>query len=344
MSPQNWYNKKKKRWQLMTTIKDIAEKAGVAKSTVSRYLNNGYISEEKRKKIDQIIAETGYRPNTLARSLKAQDSKLLGVIIPRLNSPSANDVLKGIDRTARQNGYQLLITNSDQSEARELENIQTLVKQKVAGMIIFAREMTPQLKEVLPTIPMPVILIGQRLAGVHAIVHQDYQAGKDMANYALTNGHRDFLFVGVSEKDEAVGSLRKHGFVDTVEKVAGTTLSYVETSFSRRETYQKARSFLPDRQATYVACATDNIAIAVLKAAHELGQKVPEDFSLNGFGGYDSTDYVYPTITTAAFPYTQLGVDAVHALQRIIQGETVPEIIELPNHLVIKQSTARLGE
>jgi len=124
------------RWEIMTTIKDIAEKAGVAKSTVSRYLNNGYISEEKRKKIDQIIAETGYRPNTFARSLKAQDTKLLGVIIPRLNSPSTNDVLKGIDTTARENGYQMLITNSDQSDERELENIEMLVKQKVAGMIL----------------------------------------------------------------------------------------------------------------------------------------------------------------------------------------------------------------
>ncbi|OTN75724.1 hypothetical protein A5886_000800 [Enterococcus sp. 8G7_MSG3316] len=328
----------------MTTIKDIAEKAGVAKSTVSRYLNNGYISEEKRKKIDQIIAETGYRPNTLARSLKAQDSKLLGVMIPRLNSPSANDVLKGIDRTARQNGYQLLITNSDQSETRELENIQTLVKQKVAGMIIFAREMTPQLQAVLPTIPMPVILIGQRLSGVHAIVHQDYQAGEAMADYALTNGHRHFLFVGVSEKDEAVGRLRKQGFADTVNQTAGTTLSFEETSFSRRETYQKALQFLPERQATYVACATDNIAIAVLKAAHELGQNVPLDFSLNGFGGYDSTDYVYPTITTAAYPYEQIGVDAVQAIQQIIHGESIPEVIELPNHLVIKQSTIRLED
>ena len=69
------------------TIKDIAEKAGVAKSTVSRYLNNGYVSEQTRKKIDAIIEETGYRPNTFARSLKAQDTKLLGVIIPRLDSP-----------------------------------------------------------------------------------------------------------------------------------------------------------------------------------------------------------------------------------------------------------------
>ncbi len=80
-------------------------------------------------------AETGYR-NTFARSLKGTRC----VIIPRLNSPSTNDVLKGIDTTARENGYQMLITNSDQSDERELENIEMLVKQKVAGMILFARK------------------------------------------------------------------------------------------------------------------------------------------------------------------------------------------------------------
>lgn len=197
----------------MTTIKDIAEKAGVAKSTVSRYLNNGYISEEKRKKIDQIIAETGYRPNTFARSLKAQDTKLLGVIIPRLNSPSTNDVLKGIDTTARENGYQMLITNSDQSDERELENIEMLVKQKVAGMILFARKITPQLQAVLAEVPMPVLLLGQQLAGIHSIVHEDYQAGKTMAEYAVSAGHRRYLFVGVSENDYAVGVLRKKDFL-----------------------------------------------------------------------------------------------------------------------------------
>ncbi|MGH1815943.1 LacI family DNA-binding transcriptional regulator [Enterococcus casseliflavus] len=328
----------------MTTIKDIAEKAGVAKSTVSRYLNNGYISEEKRKKIDQIIAETGYRPNTFARSLKAQDTKLLGVIIPRLNSPSTNDVLKGIDTTARENGYQMLITNSDQSDERELENIEMLVKQKVAGMILFARKITPQLQAVLAEVPMPVLLLGQQLAGIHSIVHEDYQAGKTMAEYAVSAGHRRYLFVGVSENDYAVGVLRKKGFLDVLAQTPNVKVDFIETSFSRRETYQKALVFLKDQSATYIACATDNIAVAVLKAAHELGYQVPQDFSLNGFGGYDSTDYVYPTITTTQYPYVQLGIDAVLTIQKLTHGEEVPEVIELPNRLVVKQSTAKLDK
>lgn len=326
----------------MTTIKDIAEKAGVAKSTVSRYLNNGSISEEKRKKIDQIISETGYKPNSFARSLKAQNTKLLGVIIPRLNSPSTNDVLKGIDATARDNGYQMLIANSNQSDERELENIEMLVKQRVAGIILFSRKITPELKKVLAEVPVPVLLLGQRLEGIHSIVHEDYQAGKAMAEYAIKSGHRRFLFVGVSENDYAVGVLRKKGFLDVLNQTPNTKVEFIETSFSRRETFQKALVFLKNQTATYISCATDNIALAVLKASHELGYNVPQDFSLNGFGGYDSTDYVYPTITTTSYPYVQLGVDAVLTIQNLTQGVPVPEVIELPNKLVIKQSTGSL--
>ena len=81
-----------------------------------------------------------------------------------------------------------------------------------------------------------------------------------------------------------------------------------------------------------------------MKAAHELGYQVPQDFSLNGFGGYDSTDYVYPTITTTQYPYVQLGIDAVLTIQKLTQGEEVPEVIELPNRLVVKQSTAKLDK
>ena len=84
----------------MVTLNDIAKMANVSKSTVSRYLNNGSVSQKTRKKLDKIVQETGYQPNLLAQSLKAQKSNMVGVIIPRYGSPSTNEVLKGIDSSA----------------------------------------------------------------------------------------------------------------------------------------------------------------------------------------------------------------------------------------------------
>lgn len=325
----------------MTTIKDIALQAGVAKSTVSRYLNNGYVSETTRKKIDKVIAETGYIPNNFARSLKAQHTNLVGVIIPRLDSSATNTVLSGIDEEARKLGFQLIITNSNQDNQRELENIEILIKQKVAGIILLAGELTKELKQTIKEIKIPILMLGQEVAGVHSIVHEDYEAGKKLAKYALSLGHRTFLFVGVTKADEAVGQLRQNGFIDTIKKNHGQ-VEIIETTFSRRMAHKHALNFLPQTKATYIACATDNIAMATLKAAYELGYQVPADFSLSGFGGYDEINYVSPTITSVCYPYRKLGSCAIDSLQKLIKKEELPLKILLPNRLLENQSTIKL--
>lgn len=100
----------------MVTINEVAKQAGVAKSTVSRYLNDGHISSHTKKKVEEAIKETGYTPNSFARSLKARKTNMLGVIIPRLNSASTNEVLEGIDLISQKYGYELIIINSNQEK------------------------------------------------------------------------------------------------------------------------------------------------------------------------------------------------------------------------------------
>ncbi len=328
----------------MVTINDIAKKAGVAKSTVSRYLNNGSVSQKTREKIEKIIKETGYTPNTYAQSLKAEKTNMIGVIIPRLNSASTNEVLEGIDATARKAGYQLVITNSNQENARELENIQTLQRQKVAGIIMLTREITSAHRELINKLQIPFLSIGQKVEAVHSIIHQDYEAGQKIAEYALELGHKDFLYIGVPEYDQAVGVERKNGFLDTLKDREEVQVNVIETEFSRKVAYKKALTLLSEMTASYIACATDNIAVAFLKAASELGYSVPEDFSLSGFGGYDSTSFVTPTITTVDYPYQALGEEAVETIQKLINHETVPLLKELPNKLATKQSTKQMKE
>ncbi|GAB2484122.1 LacI family DNA-binding transcriptional regulator [Alkalibacterium psychrotolerans] len=324
----------------MVNINDIAKQAGVAKSTVSRYLNNGSVSDDTRKKIEKIIEETGYMPNAFARSLKAQKTNMLGVIIPRLNSASTNEVLQGIDETARKLGYQLIITNSDQDNEREFENLQTLAKQKVEGIIMFAREMTEEHINTVKAIDTPVLFIGQKANGIHSMIHQDYEAGCKIGKFALELGHRHFLYVGVPESDIAVGIERRKGFMDSVQAMKGTRVDRIETDFSRTAAYTKALTFLKETEATYIACATDNIAVAVLKAAHELNYAIPGDFSLSGFGGYEATAYVSPTITTVSYPYRQMGIEAVNKLRLLIEKEDVPLVSDLSNELIVNESTA----
>lgn len=326
----------------MVTIKDIAHKAGVAKSTVSRYLNGGSVSKKTKAKLDQIVSETGYAPNTFAQSLKAKKTKMIGTIIPRLDSFATNTILASIDKELRIKNYQLIITNTNQNVEHEVENIYTLAKQKVDGIILLATVVTQAHRKAIADVNIPVLLLGQSADGLNTIVHQEYEAGFKMGNYATNLGHKNFLYFTVLEEDEAVGQLRSKGVLDALKGSLETTVEVVEISFSFSKAYEKAMSVLTETTATYILCATDNIALAVMKAAHTLGLTIPEDFSLSGFGGYEVTSIVTPTITTVKYPYEELGSVSVANLIELIEGEDKVITIELPNQLIARESTIPL--
>jgi len=324
----------------MVTLNDIAKMADVSKSTVSRYLNNGAVSKKTREKLDKIVEETGYQPNLFAQSLKAEKSNMVGVIIPRYDSPSTNQVMKGIDTVAHEKEIQLMIMNSDLDIERTKKNITLLQRQKAGAIILFATAIDDELKQQIHSSETPIILIGQQLKGIPSFTYQDYEAGKIIAQHAIDQGHRKLLFVGVTEEDYAVGVLRKKGFYDVAEE-NGATVSFIETEFSRAYSYQKALGFLPEINETYIAAATDHIAIGISNASVELGIQIPEDLSLSGFGGYSITQNVYPAITTVAYPFYEMGRTAITESLQMLDAD-VPAVkfsTKLPVELMVQGST-----
>lgn len=327
----------------MVTLSDIAKMANVSKSTVSRYLNNGAVSQKTREKLDEIVQETGYQPNLFAQSLKAEKTNMIGVIIPRFNSPSTNQVMEGIDTVAHEEGIQLMIMNSNLDIERTKKNIKSLQRQRVEAIILFATAIDSELTEQLKTSKIPILLVGQELKNIPFFTYQDYEAGKMIAQHAIDNGHRKLLFVGVTEEDYAVGVLRKKGFYD-VAKENGASVRFIETEFSRKPSYEKALKYLPEMEETYIAAATDHIAIGIFNAGMELGIKIPEDLSLSGFGGYSVTQNVFPHITTVSYPFKKLGETVIQAAQKRIKNEIKNEdmAIKLSVELIVQGSTKEL--
>lgn len=324
----------------MVTLQDIAKIANVSKSTVSRYLNNGSVSQKTREKLDAIVKETGFQPNRLAQSLKSAKSNMAGVIIPRYDSPSTNMVMKGIDSLAYQKRVQLMITNSDLDIERTKENLRLLIRQKVGVIILFATEFDDELKQLIYQSDIPILVIGQQLANCPSFIFDDYEAGRIIGEHAVSLGHKELLFVGVNEADYAVGVLRKQGFSDAVEE-AGAAMTFIETDFSRSINYQRALDYLEVISATYIAAATDHMAIGISNACMEKGIKIPDDLSLSGFGGYSVTQNVYPHITTVAYPFTELGERVMKKAIEILNDKSFDkdEITQLPVKLNIKGST-----
>ncbi|MBN2910722.1 LacI family DNA-binding transcriptional regulator [Polycladomyces sp. WAk] len=307
-------------------IDDIAALAGVAKSTVSRYLNGGYVSEATKRKIKKVIEETNYEPNAFAQSLKAKKTNFIGVIAPRLDSYATSKTLIGIDEELKRQNHNLFIANTGQNVEREWEYLYSFAKQKVAGIILIATEMTEKHEEIIKNIQLPVLIVGQQSESFHSLIHDDYQAGWVIGNYVKEKGHKRIAYLGVTERDIAVGVKRKKGFSQAVGRGKPVEVRYYETSFSMEEAIEKAKQILDEYHPTVIVCATDNIAFGAMKAISLKGLSIPGDVSVTGFGGYNISRVIHPSLTTIRFAYKQTGEMAAASIIKMINGGDVPRL------------------
>ncbi|WP_339277882.1 LacI family DNA-binding transcriptional regulator [Paenibacillus sp. FSL W8-0426] len=324
------------------TISDIAQLAGVAKSTVSRFLNGGSVSEDTRQRIERIIKQYNYVPNTFAQSLKAKRASIIGTVVPRLDSFATSQTLIGIDEELRSNQYQMLIANTSQDMQREIDAIYDFARQKVSGIILLAAEVTEAHLKAVDDIAIPVILVGQQHERLHSVVHNDDQAGYEMGKHVLQNGHREISYLGVTERDQAVGIHRKQGFRRAIAECPGCNVTYHESSFKMSEAAHTAEQVLNNDRSSMVVCATDNIALAVMKTAFAAKRQIPQDISVSGFGGYDITEMINPALTTVRYHYTQAGRIAASHIIRLVAGEPVEKCAVLDVELISRESVDKL--
>ena len=307
------------------TIQDIANMVNVSKSSVSRYLNNGYVSKENAKKIKEAIEKTGFQTNFFAKRLKTKKSRLIGIVIPRIDSVTVGKILTGINKKLKENDYQGIILISELDIEKELANISSLHQQGVDGIIINSMAITNKHLELIGKLSIPIIFTGQRNEAVNYIKIDDYEAGKIMGNYFKSMGHTNIVFLGVNEWDKAVGVDRKNGFIDAAkENNSECNIKFVETDFSFISAYNKASEVLKYKP-TAIVCATDNICLGILRYLHENNIKVPKEISVAGFGGYDIGSVSYPTITTVAFDYELIGTKTAQGILDLIEGKELKE-------------------
>jgi LacI family transcriptional regulator, sucrose operon repressor len=326
----------------MSTISDIAKLAGVAKSTVSRFLNGGSVGEATKKKIEQAIKETGYIPNPFAQSLKAKRTNIIGTIVPRLDSFASSQTLIGIDEQLKRMNYQMLISNTSQNLDREIESIYSFANQKMAGIILLATEITAQHIEAFEAIKVPVLLIGQEHENFHSLIHDDFNAGYEMGRYVLEKGYRKIAYLGVTERDISVGVKRKQGFKKAIEEVADCEVRFYETLFKIPAAQASAMEIINDFQPSIFVCATDNIALGVLKAAYAEGMTIPKDLAVTGFGGYDVTEIIHPGLTTAKFFYKDAGQTAARHIVELVNERSVEKVTISKFEIIERESVDNL--
>ena len=216
------------------TISDIAELAGVAKSTVSRYLNGGSVKKETANRIQAIISKHGYEPNLFAR-LNAKSSNIIGLVVPGFNSVTTPRIVEVIVAYLKENHYNPLILHTDHSTEEEIRSIERLSKMNVDGILVISTGITKQHQKVVESISQPVLFIGQKYEGLKTVVNDDYNAGYAIGQLIAKSGAKSVLGVWVDENDKAVGKERKNGVVDGLAASGVTNVKFVFSSYYYEE-------------------------------------------------------------------------------------------------------------
>jgi len=307
----------------MKNIADIAKLAGVSKSTVSRYLNNGSVSSQTKQKLDEIIQTYDYQPNQFAQSLRAHRTNMIGTIIPRMNSHAVDETVKGIKTICDKLNYRLLLNYTNLNPELEIDALETFYRSKMDGIIFMATDITPEHIEVINKVRVPVIIVGQSHKDLHCIIYDDYQAGYLVGDLLGQKGYQHIKFFGVTESDSAVGIHRKNGLIAGLQK-HGIQPSISITSFNYSEALIDVEKELQThKHYDAIVGATDAIALAVHKyqSKHGISKHVV------GFGGDPVTEIVSPPIQTVPYAFEHAGEVAMDMLDKMIQHQPVEKEI-----------------
>ena len=324
-------------------IADIAKLAGVSNAAVSRYFNNGYISEEKREAIRKVVEETGYRPSIQAQTLRTKKTRMIGVIIPKIASYSIGSVVAGITEVLNENNYQMLLADTSNDPRKELEYLNVFKDKQVDGVILLATVITPEHKKMLKGMKVPVVIVGQRLSGYCCVFHDDYHCMYDMAELFLDKGCKKIGYISAPAYDKAAGVQRYEGVRDAVRDSGreDITIYKVTGDFSMESGYQAAAELLKQCDCLDgIICTTDTMSLGALRYLREQGCKLPEDMILSGHGNAVYTDATYPSITTVQYSYEESGHTGAEMLVDMINKKnTVVKEIMLGYSIKEKEST-----
>ncbi|WP_284140255.1 MULTISPECIES: LacI family DNA-binding transcriptional regulator [unclassified Virgibacillus] len=310
----------------MITIKEIARLAKASSSTVSRVLNNsGYVGEETRKRILKVIEETGYIPSEHAKSLRTKQTKVIGVILPRLSTDTSSRMVNAINDALAKLGYQMILANTNLNPEKEIENLKLLRSRQVDGIILLATNINEALIEEINKLKIPLVAVGQDIPGVSVVINNDYQAGKDMTSLLIEKGHEHIGFIGVPETDRAVGVERKQGYLDALtdhrlqtkpEWMVTANFDFDSGYLAMKEMVEQAVE-LP----TAIFAVTDTIAIGAMHYLHEQKIEVPNKIAIAGTGNSKVSRFITPALSTIEFANEKVGYEAAQLIIRHIRGQ-----------------------
>lgn len=331
----------------MITIGDVAHRAGVSAMTVSRVINNsGYISQETRERVEQAIADLGYVPNALARSLRFKQTKTLALVLTDITNPFFTTIARGVEDTASEQGFSVMFCNTDESEEKEANYLNVLVQKQVDGVLLVPALSSPDSVIFLAERGVPCVVLDRRTPGATVdIVHCDSEQGAcGLVEHLLSLGHRRIaILTGPEVVSTAADRVAGYRRALAAAGLASDPALVCYGSFTQDSGARMARAMLALPQPPTALFAANNfIALGALGALRQAGVRVPDDISLVTFDDLPAAMVINPFLTAAAQPAYEMGRQAINLLlDRLAErGPTAPRDITLPTELIVRASSA----
>lgn len=333
------------------TIKEIAEIAGVSKSTVSRAIDgNPRISEETRIKIFDIIEKYGYTPNTAARNLARNKTNAVGIVLPHGESgiyatTFFQEALKGICNTVSNNNYDVLITSGNPSEPEAIKRL--ISTSRVDGIILLRSKLRDTNVELLLKSKFPFVLIGscKEYNSIHSIDNDNVGAAFALTEHILKNGKSKIAFIGgVESSIVTINRLEgyKNKLRDNGLKVNEKYVSLGE--FSEQHGFDSMKNLmrLKDKPDGVIA-GDDTMCMGAMRYLEEIGAKVPEEIAIACFNDSAYTRFSRPSITTVTVDSYQLGASAAETLLAVLGNREVSSGCKYIDYKILaRESTAAI--
>lgn len=331
------------------TQKDVARVAGVSRSTVSYVLNDQTdlkipISAETRERVLRAIAELGYEPDARAQSLIRGHTKIVGVLIPVIQNPFFWQIFSGISDALHQAGYSLHLSHHPLDSQQDVNTIRELIRHRVDGFILLAsvKYLLPKLTDDLRNAGRPVVEITASKAEFDHVIHSYASGTRALMAHLLELGHRKIGFIyGVTQEVQGLDRLLAYRQMLEEAGLSGHQPFEKHCGDRMEDAYHAAYSLLssPDRP-TALLVINDMLAIAVMRAASDLGLTIPDDLSVAGFDDIPFSSYTLPRLTTVSGKAEESGHDAVRLLLRRFAEPDLPQqITSTEAQLIVREST-----
>jgi DNA-binding LacI/PurR family transcriptional regulator len=316
----------------MTTIKDIAQAAGVGVGTVSRVLNGkGYVSEETRQKVWEAVELFHYVPNGAARTLVTKRSMALGVVLHDLTNPFVPMLARGIEDEARRHGYTMMVLDTDWQPENELQAVTILRQQAVDGVILVSPAYGELLVGKFQDVNIPVIVVDHGDAsGMSHITVDHYNGARKAVAWAKQQGHSAIGFLA-GPRDLRFADLRLRAYLDSIglehlpleEVEQHEELPIIRADFLFEQGRLATETLLRTHpEVTCIFAANDLSALGALRYLAQQGIAVPAQVAVIGFDDIFVSSLVHPTLTTIHQPMYDIGVEAARLLlQRLHQPD-----------------------